>query len=100
MKDNLYGLKPEYLKMIVDALAKNKKIEKAFIYGSRVKGIFTEGSDIDIAIIAPELDFSGYLKLMDELEQLDLPYKIDLTKYELLDEPIQEHIKRVGKQVY
>lgn len=100
MEKNEFGLKPEYLKIIVDVLGKNDDVEKAMIYGSRAKGNFADGSDIDIVIIAPKLTFSGYLKIVDELEQLDIPYKIDLAKYELLDESIKEHIDRVGKEIF
>ena len=95
-----FGLRPEYLKLIIDVLSKNKKIKKAIIYGSRAKGNYKEGSDIDIAIIAPELEFSEYLKIIDEMEQLDIPNKIDITNYDLLDNAIIEHIKRWGKEIY
>jgi predicted nucleotidyltransferase len=98
--ENEFGLNSKYLKMIIDVLSKYSKIEKALIYGSRAKGNYTEGSDIDIAIVAPELNFSEYLKIMDDIEQIDVPNKIDLTQYELLDESIQEHIKRIGKEIY
>ncbi len=99
-KKNIFGLKPQYLKMIVDLFSKNEKIKKAIIYGSRAKGNFQDGSDIDISIVAPELDLSGYLKLIDQLESLDIPNKIDLTKFEFLEGPIIDHIKRVGIEIY
>jgi len=95
-----FGLRPEYLKLIIDVLSKNKKIKKAIIYGSRAKGNYKEGSDIDIAIIAPELEFSEYLKIIDEMEQLDIPNKIDITNYDLLDQDVIGHIKRWGKEIY
>lgn len=98
--ENNFGLKPEYLKMIINVLSKNNKIKKAIIYGSRAKGNYQNGSDIDIVIIAPELNFSEYLKILDEMEELDIPNKIDLTQYELLDESIIEHINKWGKVIY
>lgn len=77
---NKYGLKPIYLKMILDIFAKNDKIEQAIIYESRAKGKFSAGSDIDIVIIAPDLEFFEYLKVLDELGELEMTYKIDHNK--------------------
>lgn len=46
------------------------------------------------------MTFSEYLSLLSEIDELDIPQKIDLTKYELLEENIKAHIKRVGKKIY
>jgi len=46
------------------------------------------------------LSFEEYLRLYSEIEELDIPYQIDLTKYDLLDDNIKAHIKRVGKEIY
>ncbi len=34
------------------------------------------------------------------MEQLDIPNKIDLTKYDLLDHDIIDHINKCGKEIY
>jgi len=98
-KDN-FGIPDKYLEIFKEIFIKYPKIEKAILYGSRAKGNFTTGSDIDIALVAPKMSFSEYLSVLAELEDLDIPYKLDITKYELLDENIKEHIKRVGKIIY
>ena len=41
-----FGLKDEIVAAIADRIAKNPKIEKAIIYGSRAKGDYRKGSDI------------------------------------------------------
>ncbi len=47
------------------------------------------------------LNFSEYLKVISDLEELDIPYKIDLLKYDIIsDEALKEHIKRVGREIY
>ncbi len=95
-----FGLSKEKLAKIIEVFSRYPEIERAILYGSRAKGTHQKGSDIDIAIIAPKMDFSRYLKLLSELEDLDLLEKIDLTKYELLDPDLKAHIERVGKVIY
>lgn len=102
----MYDLNTEFniplktLEKIKNIFSNYNKIEKAILYGSRAKGNFTNGSDIDITIIAPDMTFSEYLMVLSRLNELDIPEKIDLTKYELLDEDVKAHIKRVGKEIY
>ncbi len=98
--DTQFGMIQQTLQKLRDIFSRQRKIKKAIIYGSRAKGNFTAGSDIDVTVIAPEMTFSEYLILLSEIEELDIPQKIDLTKYELLEHNIKEHIKRVGKEIY
>ncbi|GAB5045775.1 nucleotidyltransferase domain-containing protein [Thermodesulfovibrio sp. TK110] len=98
--DTQFGMIQQTLQKLRDIFSRQRKIKKAIIYGSRAKGNFTAGSDIDVTVIAPEMTFSEYLILLSEIEELDIPQKIDLTKYELLEDNIKEHIKRVGKEIY
>lgn len=37
---------------------KHPQIEKVILYGSRAKGNYRAGSDIDITIVAPKMDLS------------------------------------------
>ena len=95
-----FGLSDKTLEKLRSILSKYREIEKAILYGSRAKGNFSPGSDIDICIVAPKMTFSKYLEVLSDVDELDIPEKVDLTKYELLDESIKEHIRRVGKEIY
>jgi predicted nucleotidyltransferase len=79
-----FGLEDQVISKICSVLRQNKSVEKIIIYGSRAKGSFRMGSDIDLVLIGPNLSTSDLLKLENELDELLLPYKID-------------HIDRVGK---
>lgn len=101
MKKSEFGVEKEILDRIRKVLASYLQIEKAMIIGSRAKGNYSAGSDIDIVIWGKNLDFSSYLRLIAELEDLEIPYKIDLIKYELIEnEEMKKHIERVGKEFY
>ncbi len=58
------------------------EIEKVVLYGSRAKGNFHNGSDIDFAIWTDEHDKIS--SISDDLDNLPTPYKFDVTDYKIL----------------
>jgi len=100
MSDGKFGLSEKLLKFMEDIFKLKPQVERVLIYGSRAKGNYSKGSDIDITIVAPEMNFSEYLRLYSMLEDLEIPYRLDVTKYEMLEDNIKEHIKRVGQEIY
>lgn len=66
-----FGLKSSDLDYIINTIKKFPQIKKAVIFGSRAKGNFKPGSDIDI---------------------------VDYTHSN--HEELREHIERVGKVIY
>lgn len=94
--NNQFGLSQNTIEAIKKVF-KNYPIEKIILYGSRAKGNFKPGSDIDLTIVAPNLQLSDLLKMENELEDLDLPYKIDLSlMHQIENKSLIEHIHRVG----
>lgn len=77
------------------------QIQQVILYGSRAKGTQRNGSDIDLAIQGEELTLPQLLKIENELDDLLLPYHVDLTLLHQIDNPkLAEHIRRVGKVFY
>ncbi len=73
-------------------------IKEAIVYGSRAKGNYKPGSDIDISLVAPELTTTELLKIENEIEELMLPYKVDLSLlHQIEDQDLIDHIRRVGQ---
>jgi len=71
------------------------------IFGSRVKGNFKPGSDVDFALKGKDLKMDDILKLQNKLDELNLPYKFDLIIYgNLSDKDLIEHINRAGVIFY
>lgn len=96
----MFGLKQEELDAIRQCLETTPQISKAIVYGSRAKGTFKIGSDIDLCIIG-DLDYGGLMKLENRIDDLMLPYKTDLVLKTTIDNPaLLEHIERVGKLFY
>ena len=96
----MFGLKEKHIEAINTCFAKFGNIEQVVLYGSRAKGNFRTGSDIDLTIVG-ELTYSEILKLENELDDLLLPYKIDLSlKHQISNPDLIGHIDRVGKLFY
>ena len=76
-------------------------VKQVIIYGSRAKGNYRNGSDIDLTLVGDAITQSQMLKIANELDDLLLPYKIDLSLLrQIEDNDLIEHIKRVGMVFY
>lgn len=97
----MYGLNPQTFASIIDILQKYTEVEKALIYGSRAKGNYRPGSDIDLTLKGENLNLTDLNKIENEIDDLLTPYKIDLSLYHHIKNPeFLEHIHRVGKVFY
>lgn len=82
-------------------LAKQPKVKKAIVYGSRAKGCNRRFSDIDLTLIGEELTQQDLCRISLQIDDLLLPYEFDLSRYNALtNEALKEHINRVGKTIY
>jgi type I restriction enzyme, S subunit len=96
-----YGLPTATVERIHIVFARFAHIERAVLYGSRAKGNFKPGSDIDLTLFGEKLDSSQLGDIAEELDDLLLPYTIDLSLYaELNHAKLREHIDRVGVTFY
>ncbi len=97
----MYGLKKKHIIAINSVFGKHTKIKQAILYGSRAKGNYRNGSDIDLTLKGEALAISQLFKIEMELDDLLLPYKIDLSIYHKIENSdLVEHIKRVGITFY
>ena len=99
---NRFGLLDTDIATIIQTLSKHPKVERAYLFGSRAKGNFKNGSDVDIALKGTDLDFDTLSQISYLLnEETNMPYKFDILIYESIKENIlQEHIDRVGIEFY
>lgn len=102
LKENRkYGLLLKDIDFIISILSANPKIEKIVLFGSRAKGNFNKGSDIDIAIKGQQLNLDDIVESKIKIDELSLPYKFDIIIYDRINEPdLIGHIDRVGKILF
>jgi len=95
-----FGLYEKSYNNILNYFKTQPKIEMVKVYGSRAKGNWEKGSDIDFAVYG-DLTDSDLSHIAYELYELPSPYKFDVTHYETLThEGLKEHIDRVGVIFY
>lgn len=96
-----YGLPQSTIQKIRAVLSRYPQVEKAILYGSRAKGNYRNGSDIDLTLDGPDLSLKMIYKILDDLDELLLPYTIDLSIFNHISDPdVIEHIQRVGVTFY
>ena len=97
----MYGLKSKHINAINSVFKGLPEVEKAILYGSRAKGNYQNGSDIDLTLTGKNLTISKQFNIAAKLDDLLLPHKIDLSIYHKIDnQELIDHINRVGVIFY
>jgi type I restriction enzyme, S subunit len=96
-----FGLDDITIEAIQKVFENYSKVDEVMVFGSRAKGNYKEGSDIDLTVKGNNITLNDILSLGGNLEDLNLPYKFDLLDYSTIKEKaLVEHIDRVGIQFY
>jgi predicted nucleotidyltransferase len=95
------GLSQTTLDKLSSVFKQHGAIESVLIYGSRAKGNYRPGSDIDLTIKGNMLEFAELMRIEDQIDDLYLPYTVDLSQYcQLTNADLIAHIDRVGVVIY
>jgi uncharacterized protein len=96
-----YGLPDTAIEKINAVFASFPAVEKVVLYGSRAKGNYKPGSDIDLTMYGVALNTTLSGEIAEKLDELLLPYMIDLSVFADLKHPeLEAHIGRVGVVFY
>jgi predicted nucleotidyltransferase len=97
-----FGLLDSDIAFLSNLFLNYTAIDEVIIFGSRAKGNYKNGSDVDLAIKSQSIG-NEELNAMDDAlnEHSNLPYKFDIVHYEKIQTPeLKEHIDRVGKILF
>lgn len=99
---NLYGLKSDVIDKIQGVLAQFDAIDSVILYGSRAKGNYRPGSDIDLTIKTDGSETKQLLfDVIGAIDDLDLIYLFDISLFsDINNDNLIEHINRVGIEFY
>lgn len=96
-----YGLSDQTIQKIHSVFCQYPQIESAILYGSRAIGNYKTGSDIDLTLCGEGLTLSILSKIDTDLDDLLLPYTIDLSAFKQIGNPdMVEQIQRFGVDFY
>ena len=95
-----FGLTQKTIAQLNRVFQKYSEIHQVKIYGSRARGDYRKGSDIDLAFFSEsEEDLSP--RLLWELDDLPTPYLFGVVNYnKLRSDPLKKEIDRHGKVFY
>ena len=95
------GLTPDHKEIINRICSQYPHVEEVIVVGSRAKGKYMPGSDIDLAIKGSNLTREDLCSLAGAFEESLLPFFVDLLSYSSITNPdLKAHIDRVGITIY
>ncbi len=97
-----YGLSTQTLQKIRDVFVRYPQVKEVMLYGSRARGDYKNGSDIDLTLRgSSELTHTLLSQIANDLDDQMLPYTIDLSIFKNIRNPeMVEQIERVGVALY
>lgn len=95
------GIKSNDMEKIQMIFRNYSNVEQVILFGSRAKGNYKTYSDIDIALIGTDLNLTVQQKIENDLDDLLLPYKFDVSIFHKIgNQDLIAHINRVGKVIF
>ncbi|SDJ02217.1 nucleotidyltransferase family protein [Alteribacillus bidgolensis] len=95
----MFGLLERDIMYIRKAISTFPSVEEAIIFGSRAKGNYKKGSDIDLAVKGTNLTEQEVRDIYEKLnEEYPIPYFFDVLHYDTLqNKKLKQHIDQEGE---
>ncbi|MBF0450462.1 MAG: nucleotidyltransferase domain-containing protein [Candidatus Magnetomorum sp.] len=98
---NIFGLTDRDMKTFNKIFKKYPNVNNVVVFGSRAKGSYKNGSDIDLTIMDETISDGDIIKMKNDFDDSSLPYFVDLINYKTLkQQELKNHIDRVGIPFY
>lgn len=75
-------------------------LHRVWLFGSRAMGRHQPGSDIDLCLEGQQISHRDLLRLLAAIEDLLLPWKVDLVLRHELPPELLAHLDRVGRCIW
>jgi predicted nucleotidyltransferase len=97
-----YGLPDRTLAVFDSIFLKYSGVRQVILYGSRAKGTYRIGSDIDLTLKTDDtFTHNDLLHIAGDFDDSDIPYLVDVSLYDKLSNTeLKAHIDRIGKVFY
>jgi len=92
-----FGLSKSDITQINNVFRGVASIQKVILYGSRAKGNYKSGSDIDLTLMGENISHKDLLNISNQLDDIMTPYQFYLSLYSQINNvELLKHIDRVG----
>ena len=96
-----FGLQTHHILQINAVFARYPEVTQAVLYGSRAKGNYKNGADIDLTLKGEQLNHAVMTNISNDLDELPMLYAFDLSRYDQIgNADLRDHIARVGQVFY
>lgn len=85
---------------VIEVILIYSQPEKIILFGSRATGDYKERSDIDIAVVDPEITERQMRKIRDAIDEIRTLHSIDLLWLHRISEEFRDEILSTGKVIY
>jgi predicted nucleotidyltransferase len=94
------GLRLTLINQLRDVFKSCSSIEKVVLYGSRAKGMYRAGSDIDVSLFG-NITHTELLSIETKIDDLLSPYLFDVSIFsEIESDELINHIECLGIEIY
>jgi len=101
MNNTEFGLGESVIALIREVFQAHPEVEEVWLYGSRAKGNYKVGSDIDLTMKGDDVGLPLLSVISQELYDLPIPYTVDLSVFSNINnDALIEHIERAGTVFY
>jgi len=92
-----YGVSDVIWEKILETCAQFPEVSHVILYGSRARGDEGPGSDIDLAIDAPDMSGQTFALLWNALDDLPIIFSMDIVHIQALEnQPLLQAIRKEG----
>ncbi len=94
------GIPEARVEQLQALFARQPRLEAVWLFGSRAMGRHQPGSDIDLCLEGGLLGHRERLRLMAAVDDLLLPWRVDLVLRHELPADLEAHVQRVGRCIW
>jgi predicted nucleotidyltransferase len=90
------GIPDDAAQRLLQLLCAQPRLAALWLFGSRAMGRYRPGSDIDLCLDGAELTHQDRVDLMVAIDDLLLPWSVDLVLRHEMPSDLEAHLQRVG----
>ncbi|WP_254934492.1 nucleotidyltransferase domain-containing protein [Cyanobium sp. WAJ14-Wanaka] len=94
------GVPESAQRQLVQLFAMQPQAEAVWLFGSRAMESQQPGSDLDLCLEGSQLSHPDRLRLMAKIDDLLLPWRVDLVLRHELPADLEAHVQRVGRCIW
>lgn len=92
------GLDAGIVESLSEIFADTPEVSEVLVFGSRAKGTFSHGSDIDLGVRGVNVKLDTILDIMTRVKKLGLLYKVEIYDLDAItNKSMLDQIQRVGR---